>query len=163
MERLKQLIEWLDNTPIDDEAVEPKRNEIVGYLCELAALKQAESEGRIAPCSVGDTVYIITKCEKIPTVLDGTLYDSNGGPGTATGYYCPYEDNCPHDAQDCKPVKGRFAIFEDVVERVIFDEDGTTVYSKYCCCNTLWENAFLYRVEAEAALAAMEGEDNGIR
>lgn len=40
MERLKQLIEWLDNTPIDDKTVEPKRNEIVGYLCELAALKQ---------------------------------------------------------------------------------------------------------------------------
>ena len=121
---------------------------------EVAALVQAESEGRIAPCSVGDTVYIVTKCEKIPTILDGTLYGSNGGPGTATGYYCPYEDNCPHDAQDCEPVKGRFAIFEDVIERVIFDEDGISVYSEYCCCNTLGEDAFLEKDKASAALAA---------
>lgn len=130
----------------------------LGTVEEFAALKQAESEGRIAPCSVGDTVYIVTKCEKIPTILDGTLYGSNGGPGTATGYYCPYEDNCPHDAQDCEPVKGRFAIFEDVIERVIFDEDGISVYSEYCCCNTLGENAFLKKDKASAALAAMEGE-----
>lgn len=130
----------------------------IGTVEEFAAYKQAESEGRIAPCSVGDTVYIVTKCEKIPTILDGTLYGSNGGPGTATGYYCPYEDNCPHDAQDCEPVKEQFAIFEDVIERVIFDEDGISVYSEYCCCNTLGEDAFLEKDKASATLAAKEGE-----
>lgn len=164
MERLTERDGYIDAVYVKDhDYVEAAHKladyEDIGTVEEFAALKQAESEGRIAPCSVGDTVYIVTKCEKIPTILDGTLYGSNGGPGTATGYYCPYEDNCPHDAQDCEPVKGRFAIFEDVIERVVFDEDGISVYSEYCCCNTLGENAFLEKDAAEAALAAKEAQE----
>lgn len=45
------------------------------------------------PCAVGDTVYVLAECENIPLQLDGTLYGENGEPGTATGYYCPYEES----------------------------------------------------------------------
>ena len=56
----------------------------------LRELAQADKEGRcvVLPCKIGDTVYHIAKCRDFSKVLDGTLYDSNGGYGTATGYYC---------------------------------------------------------------------------
>ena len=54
----------------------------------LHELAQADREGRcvVLPCKIGDTVYHIAKCRDFSKVLDGTLYDSNGGYGTATGY-----------------------------------------------------------------------------
>jgi len=69
------------------------------------AISAALDRAVVLPVKVGDTVYHICKCEDIPTQLDGTMYSSDGSPGTATGYYCPYQDSdeCPHqDADDCE-------------------------------------------------------------
>ena len=72
----------------------------------------------VPPCKVGDTVYHIAKCGDFHRELDGTLYDSLGGLGDATGYYCPCElrNNCPFDNEedfDCESQKSKLAIFED--------------------------------------------------
>ena len=94
----------------------------------LRELAQADKEGRcvVLPCKIGDTVYHIAKCRDFSKVLDGTLYDSNGGYGTATGYYCPCElaDNCPFDDDsfDCDANKNKPNIFEDTVESVNIDD-----------------------------------------
>ena len=60
-------------------------------LERLRELAEANREGRciVPPCEIGDTVYHITTCKNFSRVLDGTLYDGNGGHGSATGYYCP--------------------------------------------------------------------------
>ena len=60
-------------------------------------------------------MYVLAECENIPTQLDGTLYGKNGEPGTATGYYCPYEDNCPFDDEnfeDCEKYKSKTAVLK---------------------------------------------------
>ena len=59
---------------------------------KLAEYEDLEEHGLLLrlPCKVGSTVYAICTCEAVGTVLDGTLYGSNGGFGTSTGYYCPY-------------------------------------------------------------------------
>lgn len=72
MERLKQLVEWFDNTPfedmpkkaqkeISDGIVELIKYKALGTLDDLAALVQAENEGRvdIHPCTEGTAVYVI--------------------------------------------------------------------------------------------------------
>ena len=118
------------------------------------------------PCQIGDTVYVICECETIPPQLDGTLYGENGGPGTATGYYCPYEENCPHvckeceDDFDCDKFKGKPAVFEDSVIAVWHDESGVSIITSNCPINSrLGEYVFFNREEAEQALARMEGEN----
>lgn len=70
------------------------------------------------PCSVGQTVYRLCKCDDIPEQLDGTMYSADGSPGTATGYYCPYEGDCPFDTDDCNKVKNEIGIFEDAVKAI---------------------------------------------
>ena len=54
---------------------------------KLKEYETAEEEGRLMmlPVGIGDEVYIIEKCSNIPEQLDGTLYDSDGWTGTATG------------------------------------------------------------------------------
>lgn len=130
-------------------------------LDRLRELAQADREGRcvVLPVGVGDTVYHITTCKDLPKVLDGTLYDGNGGHGTATGYYCPYElaENCPFDAEDfdCDSNKNKLNIFEDTVEGIYIDEDEQYIrltYSGAVCFEEIRENVFMTREEAEAAL-----------
>lgn len=89
--------------------------------------KNAEKQGLLfrLPCNVGDTVYAICTCEAVDTVLDGTLYGPNGGFGTATGYYCPYElsDKCPHtEVDDCEECKNIENVFEDTVDYINITE-----------------------------------------
>lgn len=85
------------------------------------------------PCRIGTTVYVIATCQAVSGVPDGTLYDSNGGPGTATGYYCPYEmeDSCPHeqerDGDSCDYFRYERAVFEDVVCGYMVLEDQVIV------------------------------------
>ena len=130
-------------------------------LDRLRELAQANREGRcvVLPCKIGDTVYHIAKCRDFSKVLDGTLYDSNGGYGTATGYYCPCElaDNCPFDDDsfDCDANKNKPNIFEDTVESVNIDDYEQYLrldYSGAVSLEDFGKTVFLTREEAEAAL-----------
>lgn len=138
-------------------------------IVRLRELAQAEKEGRIVvlPCKVGDTVYHITTCEYFPQVLDGTMYGSDGGPGTATGFYCPCElaENCPFDADDfdCNINKKKFAVFEDEVVSLCINDCEMRVelgYSGYVDVSDFGKTVFLTREAAEAALEAERGENN---
>ena len=137
-------------------------------LDRLRALVQADKEGRcvVLPCKIGDTVYHIAKCRDFSKVLDGTLYDSNGGYGTATGYYCPCElaDNCPFDDDsfDCDANKNKPNIFEDTVESVNIDDYEQYLrldYSGAVSLEDFGKTVFLTREEAEAALEGMKDAD----
>lgn len=136
---------------------------------EPEELAQAKKKGRLVvlPCKVGDTVYHITTCEYFPQVLDGTMYGSDGGPGTATGFYCPCElaENCPFDADDfdCNINKKKFAVFEDEVVSLCINDCEMRVelgYSGYVDVSDFGKTVFLTREAAEAALDAMGGENN---
>ena len=149
----------------DDNSV--VENYKLKFLEELREYRNLEQQGLLLrlPCTVGDTVYVICECETIPPQLDGTLYGENGGPGTATGYYCPYEDTCPHECKeceddfDCDKFKGKPAVFEDSVIAVWHDESGVSIITSNCPLNSrLGEYIFLTKEEAEAALARMEKE-----
>lgn len=127
----------------------------------LRELAQADREGRcvVLPVAIGTTVYHITTCKDFPRVLDGTLYDSNGGHGTATGYYCPYElaENCPFDAEDfdCDKNGNKLNIFEDAVEGINIDDYENYIrlnYSGAVDFEDFGKTVFLTREEAEAAL-----------
>ena len=132
-----------------------------GYsaINKCAGYEDLEDEGKLLklPCAIGNTVYVLAECENIPTRLYGTLYDSNGDPGTATGYYCPYENNCPFDDEefdDCEKSKNRTAVFEDTVESVTFREDGVWINTENCrVYSRIGVYVFLTREEAEAVLS----------
>ena len=125
---------------------------------KLAEYETAEEEERLVvlPVGIGDEVYIIEKCSNIPERLDGTLYDSDGGPGTATGYYCPYEENCPFDGDDftiCDDYKEKLAIFKDYVNEIHIRENEVFIFAENTCqyCS-FGKTMFLTREEAEKAL-----------
>ena len=135
---------------------------------KLAEYEEAEEQGLLLrlPCKIGDTVYVICECETIPPQLDGTLYGANGEPGTATGYYCPYEENCPHecfkseDYFSCDYFKNKEAVFEDEVAAMWCDEFGVNIITSNCPVNSrLGEYVFLTKEEAEQALTRMEKEN----
>lgn len=126
-----------------------------GINADSVAKHLLENNVMVLPCKVGDTVYIIEKCENIDSQLDGTLWNSDGSHGTATGYYCPYEDCCPHDTDDCKMVRDKYAIFKDTVKEIyIYEEDMLILfencYGRYI--KNFGKTIFLTREEAEKAL-----------
>lgn len=138
-------------------------------MCEqMAEYKKLEEQGLLLrlPCKVGDTVYVVCECEMIPKQLDGTLYGDNGEPGTATGYYCPYEDNCPHDCEecdelfDCEKHKHKSAVFKDTVQSIRIDEYGVHIIADNCpVSSALGESIFLAESEAQEALERMGQND----
>ena len=139
----------------------------VAYLKELKEYMQLEEQGLLLrlPCKVGSTVYAICTCEAVGTVLDGTLYGSNGGFGTATGYYCPYElsDKCPHtEADDCEECKNIENVFEDTVDYINITECEILIGLKNTnLCVTVDEigkTVFLTKAEAEQKLNEMENK-----
>ncbi len=131
---------------------------------KLAEYEDLEEQGKLLklPCVVGDTVYVLAECESIPTQLDGTLYGENGEPGTATGYYCPYEANCPfddEDFEDCEKYRNKTAVFEDTVCFISCDESGVCVTTDNCAVHSLiGEYIFLTKSAAEQALKEREGK-----
>ena len=154
------LYSLYDETHLDHGLIEQCFNKLAEY-------EDLEEQGLLLrlPCKVGDTVYVICECETIPPQLDGTLYGANGEPGTATGYYCPYEENCPHecfkseDYFSCDYFKNKEAVFEDEVAAMWCDEFGVNIITSNCPVNSrLGEYVFLTKEEAEQALARMEGE-----
>lgn len=135
----------------------------------LQEISQAEKDGRleVLPCKVGDTVYHITTCEHFPQILDGTMYGDDGGPGTATGLYCPCElsETCPFDADDfdCNINKKKFAVFEDEVASFYIDDNEMSIalgYSGSVSTLDFGKTVFLTREEAEAALEKREEAGN---
>lgn len=125
---------------------------------KLSEYETAEEEGRLVvlPVGIGDEVYIIEKCENIPERLDGTMYELDGSLVTATGYYCPYEENCPFDDEDftsCDDYKEELSVFKDCVEAIHINEDEVIIltektYRPYIFGKTL----FLSYEEAEKVL-----------
>ena len=123
---------------------------------EIESLKSELEQSVKLPASIGDSVYVLAECQSISPILDGTLYDSSGGYGTATGYYCPYEDNCPHiDSDcDCEQLQSKTAIFEDEINGFIVESSGNILVSTQYCglCGNINEYIFLTREEAEQSL-----------
>ena len=159
----------------EDGWIRPSPEEGTVYSCystkriieRLTEYEDAEEQGLLLrlPCKVGSTVYAICTCEAVGTVLDGTLYGSNGGFGTATGYYCPYElsDKCPHiDADDCDECKNIEAVFEDTIDYINITEYEVIIGLKNTnLCVTIDEigkTVFLTKEEAEQKLKEMECE-----
>lgn len=134
-----------------------KQHDYVGASKRLAEYEEAEDEGLLLQlsCAIGDTVYVLAECENISPQLDGTLYDADGSPGTATGYYCPYEDNCPfEDGSDCEVYKKKTAVFEDIVNEIVIDESGIHIFTLNCCVlGIIGRDVFLERSAADIALA----------
>lgn len=127
-------------------------------LSRLAHYDNLDEKGMLIelPFGIGDSVFVLCECGMIPAQLDGTLYDGDGGPGTATGYYCPYEDNCPHDTEecddmiDCNELRQKSAIFEDTVESVTIDKSGIWIRTENCSIySQLGYAVFLTHEEAE--------------
>lgn len=134
---------------------------------KLGEYEDLEEQGLLLrlPCKVGDTVYATCTCEAVDTVLDGTLHGSNGGFGTATGYYCPYElnDKCPHtDADDCDECKNIEAVFEDTIDYINITEYEVIIGLRNTnLCVTIDEigkTVFLTQAEAEQKLKEMESD-----
>lgn len=129
-----------------------------------------EKEGLLMklPVTIGDAVYVLCECGMIPQRLDGTLYGSDGGPGTATGYYCPYEDECPHDCEDCDDFdcdkfRQKSAVFEDTVSAITVREEGIYIITENCAvCSALGYAVFLTRDEAESTLQKMKQNEKGV-
>ena len=150
------------NTPSGDPIKwENNRHKVLQRLAEYEDL---EEQGKLPkfPCAVGDTVYVLAECEKIPQQLDGTLYEGDGSPGTATGYYCPYESDCPFDDEDfegCEKYAKQTAVFEDTVKSITYDESGIWISTENCSvCSEIGRYLFLTREEADTALKEMENE-----
>lgn len=124
-------------------------------LSRLEHYDYLDKNGRLLelPCEIGDEIYVICKCENIHTKLDGSLYDDDGGPGTATGYYCPYEDDCPHNADSCEECKDKEEVFKDTARMFFISENGIEIVPENCgvCCR-LGEGIFLTQEEAERHL-----------
>lgn len=95
------------------------------------ALELVNAGGDIVelPCNPGDTIYVISNCGFISPILDGDMYDGEGGPGDATDYYCPYELNgkCPHNVDNCEDSHFKEAVFEDTVDSITITEYGMEI------------------------------------
>lgn len=119
-----------------------------------------ETEALIkAPCRVGDTIYHITTGTSRVMVHDGTVYGYDGGPGTATGLYCPYElsESCPFDAEDfdCDKNKDKYAVFKDTVSALILDECGEQMIFEYSGSEQFQDFGRLVFLDEEAAKDAL--------
>lgn len=168
---LKELAE-IFRQHIPDGCQHPQKAIVLtdGDVDRWRKYKDLEEQGRLIklPCKVGSTVYAICTCEAVGTVLDGTLHGSNGGFGTATGYYCPYElsDKCPHiDADDCDECKNIESVFEDTIDYINITEYEILIGLKNTnLCVTIDEigkTVFLTQSEAEAKLEELRGNQNG--
>lgn len=134
-------------------------------LKRLRELVEADANDRciVPPAKIGDKVYHITTCEHFYKVLDGTMYDADGGVGTATGYYCPCElaENCPFPLDDdggfdCDEHKKELGIFEDVVTGIVIDDTQEFLTLDYSGNVLFCEFGKTVFKEKEAAVSALE-------
>ena len=169
---MERLTERRNGVILDGRKIREHASELYWKLKEY---EDAEEQGLLLrlPCEVGDTVFAITTCKDFEKVLDGTLYGANGEPGTATGYYCPYElsDSCPFESDfdeyigyigGCECFENKFAIFEDCIESIMICENDKMIFLENCesfSFSDFGKTIFLTKEEAEEALAKMkEGE-----
>lgn len=144
------------------------RNLIQAACEKIKAYEGLEKQERLVklPCAVGDVVYVLAECEKIPQQLDGTLYSSDGSRGTATGYYCPYENDCPFDDEDfegCEKYKNQTAVFGDLVKSITIEENSAYISTENCCVySEIGRFVFLSKDEAEKALKEDRGAEHKI-
>lgn len=165
---------------INDEknSLEKKANALYGVSGELEfeGIKECidavkEDRGIIPPVRIGETIYHITTCKNFPQVLDGTMYDSDGGPGTATGYYCPCElqENCPYSLDDdgefdCDKHKNELAVFTDTVESIFVSQTEEVMnfgYSGSADFSAFGRTVFKDYDKAKAALEEIKNGKNG--
>lgn len=102
------------------------------------------------PCKVGDTVFVIGKCESVSMYQDNDYFNGTGS------IECPFESDC--DFEDCNDDYVR--IFETRVDNFLFEEGSIKIYFE-----NLWhsyevsefgKSIFLVREEAEKALKEHE-------
>lgn len=149
----------------EDTGLSP--DEIAALRAENAAFKADIEAGRMVrvPHKVGDKVYVISNCQGVRRSLDGTMYSHDGSPGTATGYYCAYDENW----DECPLAKGReecdekgCAVFEDTISAITIclddENEGPCVYIGLSNVAEYRDNK-IYGTEeaARAALDAQEG------
>lgn len=127
-----------------------------------------EDRSIIPPVRIGETIYHITTCKNFPQVLDGTMYDSDGGPGTATGYYCPCElqENCPYSLDDdggfdCDKHKNQLAVFTDTVESIFVSQNEEVMNFDYSGSADFSEFERTVFKDYDKAKAALEEIKNG--
>lgn len=163
-----QRLEEYEKTGFEPQEIEEQKFFIAAQkdpdkLKRLRELVEADADGRciVPPVGIGDTVYHITTCENFYKVLDGTMYDADGGAGTATGYYCPCElsENCPFPLDneggfDCDEHKKELGVFEDIVEGIVVDEAGEYITLGYSGSVDFCEFGKTLFREKEAAVSA---------
>lgn len=156
---MKKLVQWTDKEmkcalplPISEDGDTVPMDDICEQLATLydmidgleddvaKEVLDAAREDRsiVPPVRIGENIYHITTCKNFPQVLDGTMYGSDGGPGTATGYYCPCElkENCPYPLDDdggfdCDKHKNELAVFTDTVESIFVSQTEEVMYFDY--------------------------------
>ena len=144
---------------------ESKYMELQKIIRENAEHKADIEAGRMIriPHKIGDKAYVIANCHGVRRSLDGTRYSYDGSPGTATGYYCAYDENW----DECPLAKGReecdekgYAVFEDSISAITIylddENEGPCVYIGLSNVSEYRDNK-IYCTE-EAARAAL-GED----
>lgn len=153
-ELLENRNEWIR---LHAKATEENRQ----LKAELSDLRGQIERGEMVrvPCKVGDTVWVISNCDGVRRSLDGTMYSSDGSPGTATGYYCAYdgrEDECPLAAGRDECDEEGFAVFEDAVSHIsvqIGDEyEEPSIYIGLSHVSN-YKDDKIYNTQAEAAAA----------
>lgn len=164
-----QRLEEYEKTGFEPQEIEEQKFFIAAQkdpekLKRLRELVEADANDRciVQPVGIGDTVYHITTCENFWKVLDGTMYDADGGFGTATGYYCPCElaENCPFPLDneggfDCDEHKKELGVFEDVVKGIVIDEAGEYITLGYSGSVDFCEFGKTLFREKEAAASAL--------
>lgn len=190
LRRYNKLWEY-ENTGMEPEEVEELKKERLSALADLHGkcsvydamggleddeVKEALAAARedrsiIPPVRIGETIYHITTCKNFPQVLDGTMYDFDGGAGTATGYYCPCElqENCPHPLNDgwgidyCDKHKNQLAVFTDTVESIFVSQNEEVMnfnYSGSADFSDFGRTVFRDYDKAKAALEAIKNGKN---
>lgn len=117
-------------------------------LDRLKEICNAERDGRlmVLPCKVGDTVYVISKCENVHMCRDDDYFTGTGA------IECPFEKDCEFEECD----DGNTRVFETTIRGGWVEENHICVF-----CDTLnfeivqsdiGKTVFLTREEAEKAL-----------
>ena len=136
------------------------------------ALDAARKDRSIFPPErIGETMYRITTYKNYPQVHDGTMYVTDGDPGTATGYYCPCElkENCPYPLDDdggfdCDKHKNELAVFTDTVESIFVSQTEEVMnfgYSGSADFSAFGRTVFKDYDKAKAALEEIKNGKNG--
>lgn len=123
-----------------------------GYL-EREEEKQAEhkhavAQGRLImlPCGVGDTVFVVGKCENVHMRMDNNYITGTGA------IECPFESDCEFD--ECEDSNVR--VFETVCTGFMMEFGALHTFTEHInaeLSDECWgETVFLTRHEAEAAI-----------